>query len=100
MFGSSGLGRTVSCLFNHDYGIGDTVSDVATELILDVTKVLSKLKSRGLCATSLSTCDFSVLYTTLPHNVMKAKLLDLIERAFRNKGMLYLACNDKKTFFT
>ena len=30
--------------FNHAYGIGDTVSDVATELILDVTKVLSIIK--------------------------------------------------------
>ena len=30
--------------FNHDYGIGDTVSDVATELILDITKVLSIIK--------------------------------------------------------
>ena len=30
--------------FNHDYVIGATVSDVATELILDVTKVLSIIK--------------------------------------------------------
>ena len=29
--------------------------------------VLSKLKSRGFRATSLSTYDFSTLYTTLPH---------------------------------
>ena len=39
------------------------------------------------------------LYTTLPHNLIK-KLLDLIERAFKqlykNEGTLYLACNDKK----
>ena len=48
--------------------------------------------------------DFSTLYTTLPHNLIKGKLLDLTERAFKmifkNEGTLYLACNDKKAFFT
>ena len=51
--------------------------------------------------TSLSTYDFSTLYTTLPHNLIKEKLLDLIERTFYKKECkLYLACNDKKAFFT
>ena len=31
-------------------------------------EVLNKLKSRGFRVTSLSTYDFSTLYTTLPHN--------------------------------
>ena len=34
-------------------------------------EVLSKLKSRGFCAASLSAYDFSTLYTTLPHNLIK-----------------------------
>ena len=52
-------------------------------------------------STSLSTYVFSTLYTTLPHNLIKEKLLDLIERTFYKKeGKLYLACNDKKAFFT
>ena len=42
-------------------------------------EVLSKLKCRGIRATSLSTYDFSTLYTTLPHNLIKEKLQDLIE---------------------
>ena len=46
----------------------------------------------------MSNYDFSPLYTTLPHNLIKEKLLDLIERAFKNEGKLYL--NDKKAFFT
>ena len=51
-------------------------------------------------STSLSTYEFSTLYTTLPHNLIKEKLLDLIERTFYKKeGKLYLACNDKKAFF-
>ena len=64
-------------------------------------EVLSKLKDIGYQATSLSTYDFSTLYTTLPHNLIKEKLIDLIERTFYKKeGKLYLACKDKKAFFT
>ena len=71
----------------------------------DSGEVLSKLKCRGFRVTSLSTYyDFSTLYTTLPHNLIKEKLLDLIEwtfkRALKNYGSLYLACNDRKAFFT
>ena len=48
----------------------------------------------------MSTYDFSTLYTTLPHNLIKEKLLDLIERTlYKKEGKLYLACNDKKAFF-
>ena len=66
-------------------------------------EVLSKQKSRGFRATSLSTYDFSALYTTLPHYLIKEIILDLIERTFKKKfkkeGTFYLACNDK-AFFT
>ena len=49
----------------------------------------------------MSIYDFSTLYTTLMHNLIKEKLLDLTERTyFKKEGNLYLACNDKKTFFT
>ena len=58
-------------------------------------EVLNKLKSRGFRASSLST-----LYTTLPHNLIKDKLVDLIERTFQREGSLYIACNDKNAFFT
>ena len=49
------------------------------------SEVLSKLRDRGFQATSLSTYDFSTLYTTLPHNLIKEKLLDLIEPTFYKK---------------
>ena len=39
-------------------------------------EVLSKLKDIGCQGTSLSTYDSSTLYTTLPHNLIKEKLLD------------------------
>ena len=45
-------------------------------------EILDKLKARDFNATSLSTYDFSTLYTTLPHNLIKDKLIDLIERTF------------------
>ena len=63
-------------------------------------EVLNKLRSRGFRASSLSTYDFSTLYTTLPHNLIKDKLVDLIERTFQRGGSLYIACNDKNAFFT
>ena len=50
--------------------------------------------------TSLSTYDFSTLYTTLPHNLIKDKLIDLIDRTFQREGFPYLACNDRNAFFT
>lgn len=63
-------------------------------------EVLNKLKARDFRATSLSTYDFSTLYTSLPHNLIKEKLTDLIERSFQRSGFLYLACNDRNAFFT
>ena len=42
----------------------------------------NKLKARDFNVTCLSTYDFSTLYTTLPHNLIKDKLTDLIERTF------------------
>ena len=60
-------------------------------------EVISKLKDIGYQATSLSTYDFSTLYTTLPHNLIK-KLLDLIERIFYKKRRYTLLVMIKKRF--
>ena len=56
-------------------------------------EILDKHKARDFNATSLSTYDFSTLYTTLPHNLIKDKLIDLIERTFQREASPYLACN-------
>ena len=53
-------------------------------------EVLNKFKSRQFCAFSLSAYDFSTLYTTLPHNLIKEKLNDLIEWTFHREDSLYL----------
>ena len=43
-------------------------------------EILNKLKSRGFLASVFSTYDFSTLYTTLRHNLIKEKLTELIEQ--------------------
>ena len=55
---------------------------------------------RGFLASGFSTYDFSTLYTTLTHNLIKEKLTELIEQTFNREGSLYLVCNDKKPFYT
>ena len=61
-------------------------------------EILDKLKARHFNATSLSTYDFSTLYTTLSHTFIKDKLIDLIERTFQREGSPYLSCNDRMHF--
>ena len=51
-------------------------------------EILNKLKSRCFLASGLSTYDFSTLYTTLPHNLIKEKLAELIEQTFNREGSL------------
>ena len=63
-------------------------------------EVLNKLKSRGFRAPSLSTYDFSTLYTTLPHHLIKVKSINLIEWTFKREGSPYIACNERQAFFT
>ena len=50
--------------------------------------------------TSLSTYDFSTLYTTLPHNLIKEKHINLIEWTFKREGSPYIACNERQAFFS
>ena len=63
-------------------------------------KILNKLKSKGFIASSLSTYNFSTLCTTVPHNLIKEKLIELIEQTFNREGSLSLACYGKCAFFT
>ena len=51
-------------------------------------EILDKLKARDFNATSLSTYDFSTLYTTLPHNLIN--LLILLKVPSREKALLTL----------
>ena len=53
-------------------------------------KVLNKLKLPDFYASRLSTYDFSTLYSTLPHNLIKDKLVDVPERIFQKDGSFLL----------
>ena len=64
------------------------------------SEVLDKFKDRDFNATSVPTFDFSTLYTTSPHNLIKDKLIDLIESNSNRAGSPYLACNDRIAFYT
>ena len=61
---------------------------------------MDKLGAGDFNATGLSTYDFSTFYTTLPHNLIEDKLIDLIEGAFQREGSPCLACGDGGAFFT
>ena len=88
---------------NHVIKYGEKVNERAGKnlfwSIKNSCEVVNKLKSRGFLASSLSTYDFSTLYTTLPHNLIKDKLVDLIERTFQREGCLYIACSDRNACF-
>ena len=73
------------------------MKDMVTIVLVYVIsrEALDKLKARDFNATSLSTYEFSTLSTTLPHNLIKDKLNDLVERTFQRKGVPYIACNDR-----
>ena len=66
--------------------------------IKNSSEILDKIKASDLNLISLSTYIFSTLYTTLPHNLIKDKLTDLIERTFQREGSPYLGCNDRNAF--
>ena len=63
------------------------------------TEFLNKLKTKGFQALTISTYYFSTLYTTLPHNLIRNQLVDLIENTFRREEVLYLPCKEERTFF-
>ena len=42
---------------------------------------------------NLGTYDFSTLYTSIPHDKLKAKLTDIITRAFKGMSKKYIRVN-------
>ena len=58
------------------------------------------MKSRGFLTSGLSTYDFSTLYTTLPHNLIKEKLTELIEQTFTGRAHFIWLVMMKMPFFT
>ena len=61
-------------------------------------KVLYKLKSKNFNASNWSTYDFSTLSTTLPHHLIKDRLIDLINPTSIRENIQYLVCNEECVF--
>ena len=60
------------------------------------TEILNRLKTKGFQASTISKYDFSMLYSTLPQNLIRNQLVDLIENTFRHEEALNLACNEER----
>ena len=67
--------------------------------IKNATEILNKLKATIFQASTFSSYDFSTLYTTLPHDLIKTRIVDLIKNTFRCEEVLYLACNEEQVSF-
>ena len=52
----------------------------------------------SVCLRYIDSVTFSALYTTIPHNLIKEKLNDLVAWTFHREGSLYLVCNVRNAF--
>ena len=54
------------------------------------------------CRKSISTFDFSTLFTSIPHDQLKDNLTKFVNRIFEIKGKTYIVCNDffRNAFFS
>ena len=62
--------------------------------------VLDKIRSYQGQYNSVESYDFSTLYTTLPHNLIKQKFTYLFKWTFEKSGCDYICCNSFKSFFS
>ena len=51
-------------------------------------------------ATKVTTWDFSTLYTTIPHDKLKAKMKKLLKFVFDKSGTLFFCANLRKAFLS
>ena len=63
-------------------------------------EVLEKLQTIKRPVTAIDSYDFSTLYTTLPHNLIKTQLGQLIKWSFKFSGLEFICCTKKQGFFS
>ena len=68
--------------------------------IKNSSEVIEKLRLRNFRGSQVSSFDFSILYTSLPHDLIKAKVLSLVNRCFNRESKTYLCTSDKAGFFS
>ena len=55
-------------------------------ILKNSTRLLSSLDQLDVCtATSVQTFDFSTIYTSIPHDLLKSRISNLVHNAFRKK---------------
>ena len=68
--------------------------------IKNSSEVIGKLRLRNFQGSPISSFDFSTLYTSLPHDLIKAKVLSLVKWCFNRESKTYLCITDKAGFFS
>ena len=68
--------------------------------IQNSSEVIEKLRLQNYQGSQVSSFDFSTLYTSLPHDLIKAKILSLVKWCFNKESKTYLCTSDKAGFFS
>ena len=68
--------------------------------IKNSSEVIEKLRLRNFQGSQVSSFDFSTLYTSLPHDLIKAKVLSLVKWCFDRESKTYLCTSAKAEFFS
>ena len=56
-------------------------------ILKNSTNFLSSLAHLGIRkATSIQTFDFSALYTSIPHDLLKSRMINIINNAFKHRN--------------
>ena len=56
------------------------------------------MRLRNFQGSQVSSFDFSTLYTSLPHDLIKTKVLSLVNWCFNRESKTYLCTSDKGAF--
>ena len=67
--------------------------------IKNPSEFIEKLRLRNFRGSQVSSFDFSTLYTSLPHDLIKAKVLSLVNWCFNRESKTYLCTSVKAEFF-
>ena len=66
--------------------------------IKNSSEVIEKLRLRNFQGSQVSSFDFSTLYTSLPHDLIKEKVLSLVKWCFNRESKTYLCTSDNGIF--
>ena len=74
-------------------------------ILKNSTDLLSSLAHFAVCkATSIQTCDFSTLYTSIPHDLLKSRMNIIINNAFKHRNgatrYTHIKVGRNKSYFT